>query len=461
MVGPNEWRASMRRLVCSKYAAVSIMILFSLPSLRGQVFQAADYNSKTSKTFGIQEAIDAASAAGGGTVEIGPGTFTLDPREKSSAILIRSHVRIVGSGVDTTFLKLKSGSKKPDSLIANANYQNPDFTAPDHEMSIEGLTLDGNTEGQVVAGTVLTSKLSGLGLEMAYLGSVVAIVRYSVLCVDPGPNQEIVTPLQITKYGFTSYFFRPHSVGAKVLVLDYQLMGVALIGAEDVTLKDLRIQNISMDGVFICNTIRPGHLNHTYSQRIIIQNNEFLRCHRNGISVVDGNEIYIQSNTFRFITGNPGQAIDVEPDHVQEHGSNITISGNVIEDCFGGIQLCLHLNGPSPENSWGEVVQGNVIRRAKVGAGILLYENRAAPTVVSNEISGCAWGGIVLVGTAGARIMQNVIYALGDCKWGIWSTDGSTPSVDNYLSCNTIYLLDVVSGASSLCGSSDPSCGSQ
>lgn len=458
MFGPNKLCASMRHCVCSKYAAVSIIILFSLPSLRGQVFLPSNYNSTTSKTFGIQEAIDAASAAGGGTVEIGPGTFAFNPRRGRSALLIRSHVHIVGSGIDTTSLKLSSGSGSPASLIANANYLNPDFTVPDHDMTIEGLTLDGNAEGQVLADTVLTSKLAGHGMEMAYLESVVAIQPFSILCVDPGPNQEIVAPIQITKYGFESYFFQPHPAGAKVFVLEHQVMGVALIGSEDVTLTNLRIQNTSMDGIIISNTISPLHLNRTYTQRILIQNSEFLRCHRNGISVVDGNNITIQANKFQFISGNPGDAIDVEPDHTQEHGSNITISGNVIEDCFAGIQLCLVLNGPSPENAWGEVVVGNTIRRTKVASGILLYDNPAAPTLESNVISACAGGGILIIGAVGARIIQNVIYTLDSCKWGIWFDDQTIPSLDIYFSCNTIYLLDLSSGASSLC-SSGPSCG--
>src|SRR3954469_17136577 len=44
----------------------------------------------------VQDAVDAAEAAGGGTVTLGPGTFTL-----SRTLLIGSGVRLLGSGYDT------------------------------------------------------------------------------------------------------------------------------------------------------------------------------------------------------------------------------------------------------------------------------------------------------------------------------------------------------------------------
>jgi hypothetical protein len=450
----------------ARYAFVLIMISLTVPSLMGQVFEASDYNSGTSNTYGIQEAIDAASAAGGGTVEIGPGAFTLNPRNGTAAILIRPHVRLVGSGVDKTILKLTNGSKQPVSLIANANYRNPDAAAPDRDMTLEAFTLDANAEGQVVGKTVLQSNISGLGLEEALVKSPTAVKYLSVLCVDPGPNQEIVTAAQITQGGFKGYFFRPHSAGAQVLVLVYRLYAIALIGAQDVTVRGMRIRNVPLDGVYISNTVSLGttanyywyHQYETYSQRIVVQNTEFLRCYRNGVSVVNGSDIHIVGNTFRFITGAPGAAVDVEPDRVEAHASNIEIRDNVIEDCYFGIMLALHNNGPTSENSWGQEVVGNVIRRVKVGCGILLSENRAAPTVTSNEIHEAAWGGIVIVGTTGARVVQNVVYALRNCRTGIWVVDGSMPSVDNYIACNKVFLLDPISGSSSPCGS-DPLCG--
>jgi hypothetical protein len=333
-------------------------------------------------------------------------------------------------------------------------------------MALEGFTLDANAERQVVGKTVLQSNISGRGLEQGLVKSPTAVKYLSVLCVDPGPNQEIVTAVQITKGGFMGYFFRPHSAGAQVLVLVYRLYAIALIGAQDVTVRGMRIRNVPLDGVYVSNTARLGttanyywyHQYETYSQRIVVQNTEFLRCYRNGVSVVNGSDIHIVGNTFRFITGAPGAAVDVEPDRVEAHASNIEIRDNVIEDCYFGIMLALQNNGPTSENSWGQEVVGNVIRRAKVGCGILLYENRAAPTVTSNEIHEAASGGIVIVGTTGARVVQNVVYAFGSCDAGIREVDGSVPSVDNYITCNKVFLLDPISGSSSPCGS-DPLCG--
>ena len=46
----------------------------------------------------IQQAIDAAGVYGGGTVEVGPGTYTL-----YDCVSLRRNVRLVGSGPGTVF----------------------------------------------------------------------------------------------------------------------------------------------------------------------------------------------------------------------------------------------------------------------------------------------------------------------------------------------------------------------
>jgi len=48
----------------------------------------------------IQQAIDAVSSYGGGTVELGPGTYTL-----CDSVRLASRVRLVGSGRDTVLRK--------------------------------------------------------------------------------------------------------------------------------------------------------------------------------------------------------------------------------------------------------------------------------------------------------------------------------------------------------------------
>src|SRR5690349_9090504 len=70
-------------------------------SLQGQTFSPTSYQ-KGSSTAGIQEAIDAASKAGGGTVQIPAGTYILHAAAGRPAIVLRSRVSVVGSGPEST-----------------------------------------------------------------------------------------------------------------------------------------------------------------------------------------------------------------------------------------------------------------------------------------------------------------------------------------------------------------------
>jgi hypothetical protein len=221
---------------------------------------------------------------------------------------------------------------------------------------------------------------------------------------------------------------------------------------------------MNMDGVYVSNSVNHGASSDfdlfkqykTYSQRINIQGTEILRCYRNGISVVNGSDISIIGNTFRFITGWPGAAIDVEPDRVEAHAENIQIRENTVEDCFTGIALALHWFSQTSPNAWGMEVSANRIRRIRT-VGILVSEHYMSPTISLNEIIQ-AYFGIYLSGTTGARVVQNTIYTLRSCSTGIAVVDQSIPSSSNYFYCNKTFRIDAVSGSATLC-SSDAACG--
>src|SRR5690606_39983394 len=76
----------------------------------------------------IQAAIDGLSASGGGTLRLRPGVY-----EVAGGLQLKSNVRLVGSGVDITVLRL-TGSKRAHVVRA----------VDARNICIEDLTVDGN-----------------------------------------------------------------------------------------------------------------------------------------------------------------------------------------------------------------------------------------------------------------------------------------------------------------------------
>lgn len=378
-------------------AFLSVIFIIFQPSLRGQTFNPAAYQAQ-SKTAGIQEAVDAAAKAGGGTVQIPAGTFVLHATAGRPAIVLRSRVSVVGAGADNTILKLEGNSKTFPAVMANQNYGNPDAAEPDHDITLEGFTIDVAASDQVVREIQLAAAIPVAGEQEAFLNSMQGVTIDSVLRVDPGPNEEIVPAFKASTGSFRAFFLRTHPAGAKVVVLVTRLHGLTLVGAHNVTLQNVTIQNAPMDGIYLTNTVTPGAMYHTYCQRISVRHCNFVACHRNGISVIDAEDVTIADNNFRDITGDPGSPVDIEPNSPEQHGNRISIANNHVERCFRGISLSLQFSGPTSENFRGETVSGNTIEGTLYGWGIYVLWQQAGAIVSGNTIGRPAGDGILVVG---------------------------------------------------------------
>jgi parallel beta-helix repeat protein len=207
---------------------------------------------------------------------------------------------------------------------------------------------------------------------------------------------------------------RPHPAGAKVVHLVDRLHGLALVGAHNVTLENVTIQNAPMDGIYLTNTVDPTQ-HRTYCRKINIQKSKFIACHRNGISVIDADDVTIANNEFRDITGDPGSPVDVEPNHPEQHGNRVAIRDNLAYRCYRGISLVLQFGGPTSENFHGESVTGNKIVGMLYGWGIYVLLQQAGATISGNTIEGPAGDGILVEGSSGVLVTNNVIVDPGRC----------------------------------------------
>jgi hypothetical protein len=180
------------------------------------------------------------------------------------------------------------------------------------------------------------------------------------------------------------------------------------------TLQDMAIENANMDGIYLTSTI-DANQQHTYCQNINIQKSKFTGCHRNGISVIDAEEVTIANNEFLEITGDPGAPVDVEPNHPEQHGNRIAIRDNFAYRCYRGISLSLQFSGPESENFRGETVTGNSINGMLYGWGVYVLLQHAGATVSGNTIERPATEGILVEGSSGVQVTSNVTTDSGRC----------------------------------------------
>src|SRR6267378_6234352 len=408
----------LRSGIC--HVAISSVLFLLQPNLRSQSFKPESYQAN-SKTAGIQEAIDAAAKAGGGTVQIPAGTFILHALARHPAILVRSRVTLSGAGPEKSILRLEPNARVYPAVMANEHYANPDAAEADLDITLQGLTLDAAASDQVVRETRLARAIQVAGEQEIVLQSMEGVALDSLLRVDPGPNEEMVPVIRVVSGSYHALLLRPHPAGAKVVMLVPRLHGLALVGAHNVMLQNVTIQNVPMDGVYLTNTA-DGTPHHTYSQKIDIQKCNFIACHRSGISVLDADDVTIANNNFRDIAGDPGSPVDVEPDLPEQHGNRIAIRDNVAYRCYRGITLALWVSGPESKNFRGETITGNKIVGVFFEQGISIISQQAGAVISGNTIADPGGDGILLVGSSQVRVTSNVItnpgrcHVLGNCR---------------------------------------------
>lgn len=151
------------------------------------VFQASDYgalgNGRSDDTQALQAAIDAAAAAGGGTVQLTPGTYVITGDNGGPALTLPANVIIEGpAGYGTeVVLKLAAGAQDTSALLSStgdntgARFLTLDGNRSDTSGEVSGW-VNGDSSG-VVLDRVVAQDLSGYGLDLRGEGSQVTVTR--------------------------------------------------------------------------------------------------------------------------------------------------------------------------------------------------------------------------------------------------------------------------------------------
>lgn len=114
--------------------------------MQTRIFNVKDYGAKgdgvTIDRDAIQAALDAAHAAGGGTVVIPKGVYIVTGRDNpaAGALQVRSHVTVQGDGMGESVIKLADNwNQKVTGIL-----RTPSSGAQEHDIVIRDITIDGN-----------------------------------------------------------------------------------------------------------------------------------------------------------------------------------------------------------------------------------------------------------------------------------------------------------------------------
>ena len=162
-------------------------------------------------------------------------------------------------------------------------------------------------------------------------------------------------------------------------------------GVNGFTITNCMIEDFWGDGICLNHyNDNPQTGERARNQNVRIENNTIvggdLHNNRNGISVINGQNVLIKGNTIRNTSSNkmPG-AIDVEPNNSAYTIENIKIIGNTIEESrgnSGAISLCMFNGGPGYNIS----VENNYISKSTLGIRIhLKTEDTTGHFVIRNN----------------------------------------------------------------------------
>lgn len=360
----------------------------------------------------IQQAIEAAAAWGGGTVELGPGVYTL-----YDSVKLRRNIHLLGSGPDTVLRKCDGVSS---GFAVDADYGQSKVTVTDPSGFRAGMGVvvhddDGGGWHDTVA-TILLVQGNVLYLDRGFLsdydgdkGGIVVNafppisgidvdgVTVEGVCVD-GNRANNLRINGCVAGGI--YLHRARKCLVKdCLVRDWNGDGISFQVTQDITVEGCEITGITglgfhpgtgsarpiirnckshhndEDGFFLCWRAQEG----------IFENNEFFDNGRFGISIghKDTDNVFVGN----VVRGNKAHGIYFRGEKPTNAGSRNVFRENTIEDNVGhGV----HIEGHTTDL----LFENNVIRETRSGAartqqiGIWAGPDTARVRAIKNRIEG-------------------------------------------------------------------------
>lgn len=368
-------------------------------------------NGVTNDTKAIQAALDAAHAAGGGTVYIPEGIYIITGTGKAyeGALRIYSNTELYGDGMGDTELKLQDGwSSKITGLIRTP------VNEETHDVIIRDLTLNGNRENT-------TADVDG--------------IMTGVLPGSPKQDNNILIE-RVEIHDVSRIAFNPHEQTTNLIIRD----SVAHHNSWDGFVGDYVSNAVYENNVAYAND-RNGINIVTHSHDVVVQNNISYDNGQYGIVVQRGTgsetipgyedllnyNVVVENNT---VYGNDRGIVLKQVEEIQiidnniygndrdgiyvEGAFNSVIDGNTVDAATNALVIRNYSGDlPGPEASYNNIVINNILS----GAAYSIVENDATTvnnTYAENTLTGATKLGstaTVLADSAGITYDHLVIHA--------------------------------------------------
>jgi hypothetical protein len=251
------------------------------------VFYAADFGAipddEADDRAAIQAALDAAGAAGGGIVVLGPGMYHLLMIEAYGTggtyghhgVLVPAHCTLTGAGMNLTTVRLLPGNANPDSVgdgIINKGYQTAteDYKA-DGDIHVSNLRVD-----------TLVTNVSPTGNLVAFCHADGVVVSSVALGSSRHHGIEINRSRNVI---LEDCVWDGHHIGASSLQLDIGAVGAKSVLPTTTTLENILLRRCTFTGrsdETNSYNVKVVELNHTNST-CLLHNVAFEDCTFEGL----------------------------------------------------------------------------------------------------------------------------------------------------------------------------------
>ena len=191
---------------------------------------------------------------------------------------------------------------------------------------------------------------------------------------------------------------------------------VSFNGVKNALVEKVEFKGFRGDGLYIGSGSNGADERH--NENIIVRRSVFdgvNNSNRNGISIIDGDTVLIDGNTFRNTTqSNMPGAIDVEPDWHPFHViKNITVSNNVFSGINGNAAISFYFNSAIVTTPTGFRIEGNSVSGI---AGGISFITRVKPIttstphhlIVANNAITTLGRSLVIRGAKEFKVFRNV-----------------------------------------------------
>jgi parallel beta-helix repeat protein len=379
-----------------KIARSLLVAVFALSSVA-----SAEAQCPTSDDITIQNAIGAAAAAGGGTVQLQARAYDI-----CQPIMLLSDVHLRGFGIGATILRTRGGPPSGPAAWVGASIVGVGVA----NVSVVGLTLDQRTNGRVANGIAFVPSNPDFSGAVPYN---ILIERNHVIGTPAeGGHQYMIWNMRgqhvkIVNNWVDGGFYSPSSIPVGE--------GIESFGGYDVLVEGNTVKGIS--GTCL-NFGAAGEIPDTYTVGVFVKNNYAFLCNI-GVNIGAGHAAQqaghaIVSDNVIIYAWQAGITVAAGTGHSLR---NIQIKGNSIRQVGGGrgpgVADGILLYAASGGNPLNTTVEGNQVDSVTgIGFGIRL-ESYPHARLVNNTVFRTAREGIYATNASNIEMKGNRVEGVG------------------------------------------------